>query len=196
MRSGRSVWPGRACAQPDPQAAYRPAMCPAVRQRRGQRHWSGARWPCRARSPVYVDVNPWGRAGGRFPADRHPPGPVTATRLRRIPATPFPGRLQDRSTRSRCHRRPPSGTPADAAPSVAPQAVASLVFGRSARAAAAHSGSSRICVSCSPANRHAWPSTGISGTCRAWRRSVACHHRTGGIPAESGPESLERCPRN
>lgn len=83
-------------------------------------------------------MSPVGPAGDRSPADRHPPGPATATRLRRTPATPFPGRLRDRSARSRYRRRPPSGTPAGGGPSADPRVAAGPACGRSARAAAAH----------------------------------------------------------
>jgi len=137
-RPARNVWPCRACVRPDPLAMSLPAAPPVVRQKPGQRHWSDAQWPCHAVLPIFVVASRWGQAGDRFQANHHPPGLAAGTRLHCIAADPSPGRPQDRSARSKYHLRPPSGTPADGAPSAALPAVAGPVCGRCLRAGAAH----------------------------------------------------------
>ena len=83
-------------------------------------------------------MNPEGRAGDRSRAGRHPPAPAAVIQPRHTPAAPSPGHLRDRSGRSRCHPRPPSGTPADGGPSAVLRVAAGRVCGRSAPAAATH----------------------------------------------------------
>ncbi|MCY1443188.1 hypothetical protein D9M71_595890 [compost metagenome] len=155
-----SVWLGHACVPPGRPPVARPATPAAARRRRGRRHWSGVRWPCRAGWPVCADENRVGRAGGRFLAGLRRPGQATALRLLRIAAAPFPGRLPGRSARSRCHRQPPSDTPVGGAPSAGVPAAAGRACARSVRAGAVRSDSCRTCASCSPGRRHGGRSTG------------------------------------